>query len=76
MDGESNNGLVRSPSIMPMITTLSLGSSTSRSLVEPSNVVLQVLGLLLVNGQKVGDIFLINPVAHEIGDKEFAQVAN
>ena len=38
------------------------------------NVVFQALPILLVDCEKLGGILLPNPVAYEIGDKEFAQV--
>ena len=43
-------------------------------LVETFNVVFQALPILLVDYEKVGGILLLDPTAHEIGDKEFAQV--
>ena len=60
---------------MAMITILSLGSSTSKTAwLNYFHIVLQVLTLLLVNREEVGDILLPDSAAHEIGDKELTQV--
>ena len=42
------------------------------SLIKTIDVILQALLIFLVNCEKVGGIFLPNPVAHEIGNKESA----
>ena len=43
-------------------------------LIETFNVVFQALPVFLVHCEKVGGILLADSIAHEIGDKEFAQV--